>query len=142
MALWLCKNLEIKVTEENARNLSKIEDPIGILIALDLHDNGFIPDGLDKAHWVSFMTTEELSTENWILAYEAIIKSWLSSRDGDDYIANNKFFLALRDNGVEFYDTSKIANQLDIEFDGKEETAKGESLSEDETLYGEYSFGY
>ena len=54
-ALWLCKNLKIKVEEKNAENLSKIQDPIGILIALDLFTNGFIPNGLDKSQWISCM---------------------------------------------------------------------------------------
>jgi hypothetical protein len=139
--LWLCKNLTIKVEEENANALSKIEDPIGILIALDLYANGIIPDGLDESNWISFMTKEELSTENWILAYEANVKGWLSSRDGDDYIANNKFFAALRDNGVEFYDVSKTAYLLDIKFTGMEETAKEVAVPE-ETPYVETLFGY
>lgn len=139
--LWLCKNLTIKVEEENAKALSTIEDPIGILIALDLYANGIIPDGLDESNWISFMTKEELSTENWILAYEADVKGWLSSIDGDDYIANNKFFAALRDNGVEFYDISKTAYLLDIKFTGKEETTKEVAVPE-ETPYIETLFGY
>ena len=78
------------------------------------------------------MTAEDLYTENWILSYEALLKGWLRSRDEIDYIASDTLFSAFRENGISFYDTSKLAIPLGIDFSKPE---KGEAKVHEYDIY-------
>ena len=55
---------------------------------------------------VEHMHAEHLYSENWLLAYEALVKGWLPSVDGSSYVSADPFFNTLAENGVEFYDTA------------------------------------
>jgi hypothetical protein len=39
------------------------------------------------------------------LSYEASVKGWLPTVNGDDYVADDPFFSNLKNGCVEFYDT-------------------------------------
>jgi hypothetical protein len=51
---------------------------------------------------------QDLYGEQWILAYEASIKGWLSPALGGDNVASDPRFSILKDNGVAFYDEQKV----------------------------------
>lgn len=104
-SLWLFKQLEIQLSENIANLLSNCENSVIILITLDLHSKGLIPNGLKTALWEKLLTQENLYNEHWLLAYEAIIKGWLTSKV--DYISKDPFFKLLKDNKVEFYKADK-----------------------------------
>jgi len=105
-ALWLSKILHIDISEEAARAVSDFEDSIVALTALDLKNSGQIAKGLDTSKWEALMTAEELYSDHWLLSYEASVKGWLPTVNGDDYVADDPFFSNLKNEGVEFYDTS------------------------------------
>jgi len=136
-ALWLSKTLEISVKEEAANKISDIEDSIVALIALDLREQGLISSGLDLTRWQSLMTTDDLYSDNWLLAYEAKIKGWLPSQDRDDHINEDEFFGKLKRNNVSFYDSTKQVTPVDVsEF-------RDDDVSEDDTNdTGAYYFWY
>ncbi len=54
------------------------------------------------------MTPDELRGNNWLLAYEAAIESWLPSIGTVDHISTDPFFDSLRSGGVSFYDQTKL----------------------------------
>jgi len=118
-ALWLCNILSLKIPERLAGKLSMIENSFVALAVLDLHRKGLIKQGLDLSIWKSMMTGEELYKENWLLAYEAYVKGWLPSKNGNDYIANDPFFKVLSENKVYFYDKDASSTWLNKKVDDK-----------------------
>ena len=56
-----------------------------------------------------------LSSPQWLLAYEALIKGWLPSASGDDYVSDDGFFGQLHTLGVEFYDSAVAVEEVEIE---------------------------
>jgi hypothetical protein len=104
-ALWLSKILHTEISEEAARSVSDFEDSIVALTALDLKNSGQIPDGLNTSKWESLMTVEELFSDHWLLSYEASVKGWLPTIEGNDYVSEDQFFSILKNAGVEFYNT-------------------------------------
>jgi hypothetical protein len=50
------------------------------------------------------MTIDSLRTENWLLAYEALVHGWLPPRGGTDYLPEEPEFDVLRAHEVRFYD--------------------------------------
>lgn len=111
-ALWLAKSLSLTIPERIAQSISTYNNPIVVLIALDLESEGFIPVGLDKTGWEALLTTDNLYSENWLIAYEAFRHGWLTT--GVDHVSVDPFFKLLLDNNIAFYkkerilDTSKV----------------------------------
>jgi hypothetical protein len=70
-----------------------------------------IPGSQFTAQLIPFMTAQDLSSEMWLLAYEANVKGWLPSRA--DFVAADGFFKYLKQNNVSFYNVR--AAQVRIE---------------------------
>ena len=62
---------------------------------------------LDTLKWNNSMTGDDLYSPSWLLAYEARIRDWLPSKNGDDYIAADPFFSDIQRFGVYFYDSTE-----------------------------------
>src|SRR5262249_44300889 len=90
-ALWLAKLFEIVVPDEISSSVAVLDDPIVAIVTLDLRDHGLIGD-LDTSRWALSMTGDDLYSSAWLVAYEALIKGWLPSKNGDDYIGADPFF--------------------------------------------------
>jgi len=85
-------------------SISKMEDSVVAVLALDARDRGQIQEGLDTSKWEEFLVKDELYGEQWLLSYEAIQKGYLSVTE--DYITTDSWFGQLKDAGVSFYDNS------------------------------------
>jgi hypothetical protein len=105
-ALWLAKLFQLIVPDEVSSEIATLDDPVVAIVALDLHENGFVPN-LDTSKWNNNMTGDDLYSASWILAYEARIRNWLPSKNGDDYIAADPFFSDIQRLGVYFYDSAE-----------------------------------
>lgn len=112
-ALWLCKSLKIKVNNSIAKEISKMEDSVVALVALDLLNNKLI-NKLDTDLWLQYMTPDELYSNHWLLAYEALKKGWLIPRKNKNYINNDPFFKLLKENDIEFYDSTRQVNHIEL----------------------------
>ncbi len=110
--LWLFKQLEITLSENVAKEISKNNNSIVALTALDVYISGYIPKGLDTTGWKWLLSRDSLYNENWLFAYESIKKGWLSTKE--DFISKEPFFRLLRDNNVEFYDEYNDADLSNI----------------------------
>ena len=108
-ALWCAITFQIPVDRRPARAISRMSDSVVALVALDARARGLIPTGLDTALWESFMTQGGLAGEQWLLSYEANIKTWLPSRGGGDHVAQHPAFRYLKQLGVSFYDPQRVA---------------------------------
>ncbi len=105
-ALWGLLVLRIEITETAFRKTIGMNDSIVALLLLDANNKVLIPRGIDFTNLQSAMTTEDLYSEYWLLAYEANVKGWLSSADGDDHVDRDACFRVLKNNGVNFYDNT------------------------------------
>ncbi|MGG1201183.1 RNA-directed DNA polymerase [Bacillus inaquosorum] len=105
-ALWIAKNLDIKISNTAANELSKVEDSIVALTALDLREAGLISK-LKTDEWEKLLTEENLYEEHWLFAYEAVKKGWL--KPDSDYLKSDGFFSILNKNDVQFYDNTLLS---------------------------------
>src|SRR6185437_8111707 len=63
-SLWLCKVFSITLPDSTLDSISKFEDPIVALSALDLRNMG-LANLSDTSTWEKLMTGDELYTEHW-----------------------------------------------------------------------------
>jgi len=102
-ALWLAICFEIQINEDISKKLSRTKDPIIALLSLHGKKLGLLPS-LDVEMWRALHIKESLYDENWLLAYEANVKGWLSPKTGGDFVGVNVTFKHLKNNNVQFYD--------------------------------------
>lgn len=105
-ALWGCLALSLPIDSKAVEFLQLSEDSVIVLLALDCEQNGLTSAPIDKTHWESFMTTASLYDEHWLFVYEANIKGWLRSSRKKDFVALDKNFGFLKQNGISFYDAT------------------------------------
>ncbi|MFD1903046.1 hypothetical protein ACFSQ7_01210 [Paenibacillus rhizoplanae] len=67
-SLWMSKLLNTEVKESAAIEISKSDDNVVALAALDLLNSNLIPRGLDNRKWKSIMKSSELYTDNWLFS--------------------------------------------------------------------------
>jgi hypothetical protein len=108
-ALWACLALHLHIGDKAVDAVSKCDDPVVALLALDSEQHGLLSKALDKTLWASHMTADALYDEHWLLAYEANCKSWLPSVGGKDHVAADPNFGFLKSHNVYFYDPSRAA---------------------------------
>jgi hypothetical protein len=107
-ALWALVVWSVPLSQEATRAVSRMEDPVVALLALDAETRGLTPGGLDKTTWQSFMTAGDLLDRQWLLAYEANVKGWLPTVGGGDHVAAHPAFGVLKQAGVSFYDPALL----------------------------------
>lgn len=112
-ALWFAIVMNVSIDDHVADVVVSQDDPVVALVFLDLLNRGLANPNVNLDYWRTLINDNSLKTEYWLLAYEAIIKGWLTTTT--DYISQNVFFNTLRNNGVSFYDTSVIYTLNDIE---------------------------
>lgn len=103
-ALWLAKEFEIDIDKTLYPLLSKLDNPIVVLLILDLRDHELISQKIDESRWKRFMVKDQLYDDHWLLAYEVMLKGWIPI--SKDYLESDPFFKALKDDNVSFYDTT------------------------------------
>lgn len=108
-ALWALIFWNVSVDSDAARSISSLEDSVVALLGMDAETRGLTPSGLDKNVWASFMTEEELFGRQWLLAYEANVKGWLPSLSSNDHVDADPAFGLLKQSGVEFYHSDRLA---------------------------------
>ncbi|MFC1997641.1 hypothetical protein ACFLXI_08570 [Chloroflexota bacterium] len=107
-ALWAALYWSIPIDPSAATRLSRVNDSIVALLALDAKRRGLIPNGLSTTSWERFMTQDELYGDQWLLSYEANIKGWLPSVGGGDHVGADPNFGFLKNQDVAFYEIQKV----------------------------------
>ena len=104
-ALWLAKELDLEIDTNVYDILSKLDNPVVVLLILDLRDKGLIADTINETFWKKFLVKEQLYDDHWLFAYEALIKGWLTV--SNDYIEEDPFFKLLKDENISFYESTR-----------------------------------
>ncbi|MDG5768251.1 RNA-directed DNA polymerase, partial [Balneolales bacterium ANBcel1] len=141
-ALWMAHSFDIMIDEKIANIVINLGDTTSCLILLFLAKEREMVIGEPDFYELEFMLVDTvLSSEQWLLAYEAIKKGWLKPID-DKLIDKNLFFSILYDLNVEFYDAEKQLSVVSVDEESgytvKDETEKSENivkeLDEDHSL--------
>ena len=104
-ALFLAKGLRISIPSAVIEPILGIESSVCALLTLDLNNLGLINGPIDTTFWQSFMNSDSLCSNMWLLSYEADSKGWLPSPH--NHVALHPFFAPLKRKEVFFYDTRK-----------------------------------
>lgn len=104
--LFLAKALGIKLSADVLHPVCKVEHSVWALLVLDIEAHDLIEGQLDKSFWNSLMVTESLVGSNWLLAYEADLKGWLTPQD-PNFVSNHPWFGVLKRKKISFYSTVK-----------------------------------
>jgi hypothetical protein len=108
-ALWGALIFDLKIGKRAAKAISAIRDSVVALTALHAQQRRLVDTGLDTSLWRSYLTTDELYGEQWLLCYEANVKRWLKSMSGVDHVGADANFKWLRDLDVEFYNVDRAS---------------------------------
>jgi len=108
-SLWGLIFWKLQLEVQASDVLSKSNDTVIALLALDALKRGLIPSGMNLTLWESFMTQNDLYEKQWLLSYEANKKGWLPSFGGStDHVMADTNFGFLKMNDVYFYDEQKF----------------------------------
>ncbi|MCP4200813.1 MAG: RNA-directed DNA polymerase [bacterium] len=102
-AVWGIMVLEMQLLDATISVLEKMEDPVVALLCLHAERAGYCATSVDKTLWQRHMTRRALYESQWLLAYEALVKGWLPSADGTNYVKADSYFAFLDQLGVRFY---------------------------------------
>jgi len=107
-ALWALIYWQIPVAADAAHVISRSGDSLIALMSLDAAQRGLIASGLNTNLWENVMTVDALYGPQWLLSYEANFRRWLPSLKSPDHVAKDPNFSFLKQQGVSFYDPSKV----------------------------------
>ncbi len=105
-ALWCCIVLGMKIHEGALEVLLQSRDNVVALLVMDALSKGLVRIGVDTSTWAGFMSTADLRSENWLLAYEANVKGWLPSVGDEDHVALDDDFGFMKGQNVSFYQSN------------------------------------
>jgi hypothetical protein len=110
-ALFLAKALRIPLTNSDIAPITELESSVCALLALDLRSRSLVSGKIDTSVWNQSMNSAALTSRNWLLAYEAEIKGWLST-PVPSFIDAHPQFSVLKQYGVSFYDINKNVKHI------------------------------
>jgi hypothetical protein len=110
LALFSAKALKITLTAKSLAPVTELESSVCALIALDLQSLDLIDGPLNTKLWQQSMNEAGLTSNMWLLAYEAELKGWLTG--AAPYVDAHPYFSELKKRGVSFYNVKK--NVTDI----------------------------
>jgi hypothetical protein len=100
--LWICKDLNLKLSDSNIDLVSEMHSSVCALILLDLYANGKLSKSPKHSYWKQFENTESLYGDLWLLSYEAGIRGWAGF--SSSHISSDKHFSLALNKNVHFYD--------------------------------------
>lgn len=109
-ALWGAISFGARIDEKSALLLADMLDPIVATLALDARSRGLIDGNVLFNKFASLMTKNDLTSENWLVAYEANIKGWLPSLQREDNVLSEPNFRLMKNGGVSFYNPNAPAS--------------------------------
>ena len=110
--IWAAIGIGIVLDPVSVAAISKVENSVVAILALDAEQQGLMLGHLDKALWEARMSEPELYDEQWLLSYEANVQGWLPSRGVADHVAADANFGFLKAAGVHFYTPAVVLGAI------------------------------
>ena len=137
-SLWIAKQFAIKIRVEDAQEIIDSRDVISMMILLDMREELLILSGekLDLTELELDFTEDNLTTELWLLIYEANRKKWIKSKA----VSSSAYFSKLEELKISFYDSditivhgdSNVLSDKELSDDKAEALAEFLALIDDE----------
>lgn len=102
-AIWALIVFGISLNDDAATVAASMNDSIVAILMLDAKAKGLVSSSVNFDHFKSYMTTDDLYGEQWLLAYEANMKHWLPSATRRDHVNRDSCFSFLKAHNVYFY---------------------------------------
>lgn len=102
-SIWAILAFGFRVEAETTAELSKTDNSVVALLALDAAQKGALDGVFDTRKIESRMTVAELYEDQWLLSYEARARDWIASTGGGNHLEADPNFRFLKDRGVNFY---------------------------------------
>jgi hypothetical protein len=109
-SLWICKQLNLDLTDQNIDRVSDIYSSPCALLLMDLYSEGKLSKAPRGSLWKSQENSSALYDDLWLLSYEAGIRNWGGLSDA--HIVKDKYFTELRKESVHFYDKDAVIKPL------------------------------
>jgi hypothetical protein len=101
--LWLCKELQLKLSNKAAIEVMRMDSSVCKLVLLDLRKSKLIDAAFDRSALKALATSKALTEAHWLLSYEAGRRGWLGTRSRG-HILGHQWFASLVKAKVQFYD--------------------------------------
>ena len=108
-ALWGCLALDVPLSEAMSHLISRMDDDVVALLALQCEDRAVLPSGsLDRQFWTTAVATPDAAvSDHWLLAYEGHVNGWLPNPS----LATDPIFGPMLKAGVVFFDSKRCTLQ-------------------------------
>ena len=125
-AVWGCILFNLKIWDRNATVLSKADDCVVALLALDAVSKSLLKlTNYQLKTWRAHLNVDGLYGEHWLLAYEAQKKGWLKPKRGISKYDGDPFFTELAAHDVSFYETDSIEKYREATLNSSKRGAGG-----------------
>lgn len=102
--LWMCKDLDLRLSETNIDAVAEMHSSVCALLLLDLGAMGKLTKIPKMTYWRNFENSDALYGDQWLLAYEAGLRGWAGF--GNAHITNDPYFAELYQRRIHFYDSN------------------------------------
>ena len=107
--LFWARELQINLDAEIFSDAMALSSSAVAILILDLRQLDLISGSIDDTIWRQFATEEGLSSEMWLVAYEATKKNWWTKNISSKYINDHAFFKDIWTADIHFYDQKRKA---------------------------------
>lgn len=104
--LWMCKELDLPLSEGNIDLVSEMHSSVNALLLMDLAQAGRLCKTPKTTLWKTAENSNALYGDLWLLSYEAGIRGW--SGFSNAHILTDPYFSRLLALGVHFYDDAAL----------------------------------
>lgn len=129
-ALWICKELDIAISDSNIERISDMHSSVCALILLDLHQQGKLSKAPKMTYWKHAESVDALYGDLWLLSYEAGVRSWGGFKD--THVSGNNYFSLMHARAIRFYDENAKTPPI---FHIKKDVLADRNLEDENEIY-------
>jgi hypothetical protein len=109
-SLWAALIFDLRISKAAVKDIIRMADDCSTLLLLHAAEKGLTVT-TPRVNVTRLIAPEVLRGPHWLVAYEALLKGWVSAPSGTDSIAKDPVFAFLREKDVHFYDTTEIEEE-------------------------------
>ena len=112
--LWLCRSLSIRLSQRATQLVARTENSFCACLVFMLRGRSLLTGRGSVADWTGRVTADDLIGEQWLLIYEAGIRSSWAMPGAQAAVDAHPHFRVLRDQGISFFDTRATNVALEL----------------------------